>query len=113
MILNRNFVVREAISYLNSVAGTNYSDTNKNTQNAIFILLDSGYTLDDLKSVVDKKWEQWKGTDYQKYVRPSTLFGKKFENYLNEPRTSKTSTIQKLANSVQSAKQHSWRLDKK
>ena len=66
MILNRTYVVREAICYLNSVAGTNYSDTNKNTQNSIFILLDSGYTLDDLKSVVDKKWEQWKGTDYQK-----------------------------------------------
>jgi uncharacterized phage protein (TIGR02220 family) len=111
MIFNRTYFVREAINYLNEVAGSNFSDSNKNTQNAIFILLDSGFTLEDFKSVIDKKWEQWKGTDYQKYVRPSTLFGKKFENYLNEPRTSKASTIQKLANSVQSAKQHRWRLD--
>jgi uncharacterized phage protein (TIGR02220 family) len=111
MIFNRTYIVREAINYLNAVAGTNYSDTNQNTQNAIFILLDSGYNLDDFKFVIDIKWKQWKGTDYQKYVRPSTLFGKKFENYLNEPRTTKASTIQKLDNSVQSAKQHRWRLD--
>jgi uncharacterized phage protein (TIGR02220 family) len=111
MIFNRTYIVREAINHLNAVAGTNYSDTNKNTQNAIFSLMDRGYELDDFKSVIDIKWEQWKGTDYQKYVRPSTLFGKKFENYLHEPRTSKASTIQKLANSVQSVKQHRWRMD--
>ena len=111
MIFNRTYIVREAINHLNAVAGTNYSDTNKNTQNAIFSLMDRGYELDDFKSVIDRKLQQWKGTEYQKFVRPSTLFGKKFENYLNEPRTSKASTIQKLSNSVQSAKQHRWRLD--
>ena len=107
----RSYVIRDTIEYLNSVAGTQYSDTNIDTMNVIFSLMDRGYELDDFKSVIDKKWEQWKGTEYQKFVRPSTLFGKKFENYLNEPRTSKASTIQKLANSVQSAKQHRWRLD--
>ena len=107
----RSYVIRDTIQYLNSVAGTQYSDTNIDTMNIIFSLMDRGYELDDFKSVIDRKWEQWKGTEYQKFVRPSTLFGKKFENYLNEPRITKASTIQKLANSVQSAKQHRWRMD--
>ncbi|NCB45345.1 MAG: hypothetical protein EOM59_22360, partial [Clostridia bacterium] len=36
-------------------------------------------------TVIDKKCAQWKGTDMDKYLRPSTLFNaSKFEGYLNE-----------------------------
>ena len=33
--------------------------------------------------VIDIKTIDWKGTDYEKYLRPETLFGNKFESYLN------------------------------
>ena len=79
----RSFVIRDTIDYLNSIAGTQYSHDNEEAIDLIFILMDRGFTLDDFKLVIDKKWKHWKGTKYQSFVRPSTLFGNKFENYLN------------------------------
>jgi uncharacterized phage protein (TIGR02220 family) len=105
--------IRKTIEYLNSKVATDYTPDFKPTVDSLQSLIKMGYALADFKTVIDKKWEQWKGTKFEMYIRPSTLFGKNFENYLNEPRNPKTSTIQKLVNSVQSAKQHSWRLDTK
>ena len=34
--------------------------------------------------MIDVKCDQWLNTDYQKFLRPETLFGTKFEGYLNE-----------------------------
>ena len=42
------------------------------------------YTLEDFKAVIDYKVSKWKGTDMEQYLRPSTLFGNKFQNYVNE-----------------------------
>jgi hypothetical protein len=70
--------------------------------------LPTGFTISDFKCVIDKKVLDWKGTDWEKYLRPITLFSKsKFENYLNsinEPNR-KTSNFDQFANSVQKAKQ--------
>ena len=33
---------------------------------------------------IDKKCVEWMNTDMQKYLRPETLFGTKFESYLNQ-----------------------------
>ena len=107
----RSFVIRDTIDYLNSIAGTQYSHDNEEAIDLIFILMDRGFTLDDFKLVIDKKWKHWKGTKYQSFVRPSTLFGNKFENYLNEQ--SAPNPIQKLADSVRKAKQTTWKLDKR
>lgn len=46
--------------------------------------LSEGYTLDDFKKVVDLKFDEWKATDMSKYIRPETLFGNKFDGYLNQ-----------------------------
>ena len=46
--------------------------------------LNEGYSLDDFKQVIEKKVNEWKGTEMEKYLRPETLFGTKFENYLNQ-----------------------------
>lgn len=108
----RIYIIQETIDYLNSVTGRSYSHEDVNTIDAIFNLMKMGYTIDDLKAVIDKKWAQWKGTKYEIYVRPSTLFGKNFENYLNEPAITKKSTIGKLLDAVGKAKQHSWRMGK-
>jgi uncharacterized phage protein (TIGR02220 family) len=105
-----NSMIFKTIEYLNSIANTDYSPNYPETLKSLTQLIESGYGLQDFKNVIDKKWEQWKGTKYQMYVRPSTLFGKNFENYLNEPRTTKTNQFTKLINSVQRAKSSNWRL---
>lgn len=39
--------------------------------------------MEDFKRVIDWKSSEWAGTEMEKYLRPETLFGTKFEGYLN------------------------------
>lgn len=81
---NNNYIV-EIINYLNQVCGTNYKPTTKKTKQLIEARLQEGFTVDDFKKVINNKYSAWKGTEWQQYLRPSTLFnGDKFEGYLNE-----------------------------
>lgn len=73
------------LSRLNEKAGTNYRASSKATQGHINARLAEGYTVEDFYKVIDKKCAEWRGTDMEKYLRPETLFGSKFENYLNAP----------------------------
>lgn len=77
------------ISYLNEKAGTSYRASSKATQSHINARLAEGYTLEDFFSVIDKKCAEWRGGEMEKYLRPETLFGSKFENYLNAPASRK------------------------
>ena len=81
------------VDYLNSKAGTRYKHSSEDTRKHIRARVNDGYTLDDFKAVIDRKVEEWKGTEWEKFLRPSTLFGSKFESYLNqkeEPKGKKT-----------------------
>lgn len=83
----------EIIDYLNQKAGTRYKHSSEDTRKHIRARVNDGYTLDDFKAVIDRKAEEWKGTEWEKFLRPSTLFGSKFESYLNqreEPKGKKT-----------------------
>jgi predicted phage replisome organizer/uncharacterized phage protein (TIGR02220 family) len=80
----------EIVSHLNEKAGTAYRAASKATQSHINARLSEGYSLEDFFAVIDKKCEEWKGTDMEKYLRPETLFGSKFENYLNAPTSKRT-----------------------
>lgn len=72
------------VSYLNEKAGTKYKATTAKTKSAIKARLAEGFTVDDFKTVIDKKCAEWIGDDkMEKYLRPETLFGTKFEGYLN------------------------------
>lgn len=71
------------VGYLNQRAGTNYRASSKKTKTCIHARLEEGFTLDDFKTVIDKKAGEWIGTEYEQYLRPETLFGTKFESYLN------------------------------
>lgn len=76
---------REIIEYLNSKAGTNYRYNSKDTRKHIKARFDEGFTLDDFKRVIDIKVADWlNDPKMAKYLQPSTLFGVKFENYLNQ-----------------------------
>ena len=75
---------QEIIAYLNAKAGTNYKATAKLTQEHINARLNDGFTVADFKKVIENKCSEWKGTEWEKYLRPQTLFGTKFESYLNQ-----------------------------
>lgn len=81
--LNNN-IYKEAVDYLNEKAGTKYKYNSKNTTKHIKARLNDGYTLEDFKSVIDKKCSEWLNTDMEKYLCPDTLFCSKFEKYLNQ-----------------------------
>ena len=81
---NNNNIYSLVIDYLNKKASTNYRATTKNTQSFINARVKEGYAVEDFKKVIDSKSREWLGTDFEKYLRPATLFGTKFENYLNE-----------------------------
>jgi uncharacterized phage protein (TIGR02220 family) len=81
----RIYVVREIIECLNIAAGTSYRPSTKATQRHIGARLNEGFTLENFKTVIAKKAAEWKGTDMAQYLRPETLFGTKFESYLNQP----------------------------
>ena len=74
------------IAYLNEKAGTAYKPTTKKTQALIRARETEGFTLEDFKAVIDQKCAEWMGSDMEKYLRPETLFGTKFEGYLNSRR---------------------------
>ena len=81
---DNNNIYSLVIDYLNRKASTNYRSTTKNTQSFINARLIEGYVIEDFKKVIDSKSKEWLNTDFEKYLRPATLFGTKFENYLNE-----------------------------
>ena len=75
---------REIVDYLNEKAGTSYRPTTKKTQTCIRARLKEGFTVDDFKRVIDLKCAEWIGDDrFERFLRPETLFGTKFEDYLN------------------------------
>ena len=97
----------QILDYLNSKAETSFSTKQGANLDLIISRIQEGYTISDFKYVIDYKVKDWKGSDFQKYLRPMTLFNKvKFENYLNstindnKPTTNK---FTKLAESVAKA----------
>ena len=79
------------IVYLNQVANKRYKFVDK-TKKFLLARFNEGYTLEDFKQVIDVKTEEWKDNpEFFKYLRPETLFGSKFDSYLNQkPKISKS-----------------------
>lgn len=76
---------KDIVDYLNAKAGKNYKHTTKATQEKIRARMAEGFGLDDFKTVIDNKVRHWKGDpSNDRYLRPETLFGPKFESYLQE-----------------------------
>lgn len=80
----KNYEQRIPIAYLNQKLGKSYKYVEKNTK-LVNARLKEGYTIDDFKTVIDKKVSEWQNGDMAKYLRPETLFGTKFDGYLNQP----------------------------
>lgn len=71
------------VDFLNEKAGTKYKHTTRKTKECIRARMKEGFTLDDFFRVIEVKCAEWLGTEWEKYLRPETLFGTKFESYLN------------------------------
>ncbi|MCK5016248.1 MAG: conserved phage C-terminal domain-containing protein [Candidatus Peribacteraceae bacterium] len=73
------------INDLNKRAGTKYRATTPKTKELIRLRWNEGFRLNDFEIVHRKKVEQWLDKpDYVQYLRPETLYGTKFESYLNQ-----------------------------
>nr|DAR87885.1 MAG TPA: replisome organizer [Caudoviricetes sp.] len=79
-----NIPYKEIIDYLNSKTGKKYRDNVQKNKSLIKARWSEGYRLDDFKQVIDNMVKDWSGTKYAKYLRPETLFGTKFDGYLNQ-----------------------------
>lgn len=78
------YLVRTPLAYLNHTVGKNYKYLDKNLK-PIIARLKEGYTLEEFKHVIDVKTADWKNNpEFSKYLRPETLFGSKFDSYLNQ-----------------------------
>lgn len=74
----------DIIDYLNQTCGTGFKHTAESNKRHIRARWNEGYRLDDFHAVIDKKAREWQHSDMAKYLRPSTLFGAKFDEYLNQ-----------------------------
>lgn len=81
------------ITYLNEKTGKQYKVDTPATVQLIKARMKSGFTIEQFKYVVDVKSAHWMNTDMEKYLRPETLFGNKFEGYLNETFTNNRQSI--------------------
>ena len=77
--------VNQIIEYLNQKLNTRYRSNGEFIIKLIVAKLKAGYTVEDFKTVIDNKTADWlNNPDMCQYLRPATLFGNKFESYLNQ-----------------------------
>lgn len=73
----------QVVIYLNKKTFKNFKPESKKTVDLIKLRLSEGYTLDDFYTVIDKMTQCWLSNGrLEEYLRPITLFGDKFEEYL-------------------------------
>lgn len=83
----------DIIKYLNEATNKSFKVTQK-WKDLIKARWNEGQRLDDFKKVIDVKTNQWlNNQEMNKYLRPATLFGNKFDDYLNEYRPQVNSSI--------------------
>lgn len=87
--INNINIYSRVIEKLNDSCATSYKPSTKKTQSLIKARLAEGFTESDFYKVIENKVLDWKDTEFEKYLRPETLFGPKFENYLNEKQIKK------------------------
>lgn len=75
----------EIVSYLNSESSSKYKASSSKTRDLIKARWNEGFRINDFTQVIDKKCASWSNdSNMVKFLRPETLFGTKFESYLNE-----------------------------
>ena len=74
----------EIVQHLNDTIGANYKASSAKTRSLIHARWQEGFRLEDFKQVIDTMFTVWENDSKMcAYLRPETLFGTKFESYLN------------------------------
>ena len=82
---NKDIPMRGIVDFLNETTGAKYKHSTAKTRALISARFKEGFSVDDFKTVIKGKFEQWADDDKMaKFLRPETLFSNKFESYLNE-----------------------------
>jgi len=80
----------QIVSFLNEKAGTDYKPTTKATRGHIKARWSEGHRELDFYAVIESKCEEWAAdAKMSEYLRPQTLFGTKFESYLQKAKNEK------------------------
>lgn len=88
---NIKYVIENVIEYLNNKTGKNFKSNSKPTIKHINARIAENFTLEQFKKVIDIKVSKWlNNPEMVDYLRPETLFGTKFESYLNEKQNNGT-----------------------
>jgi uncharacterized phage protein (TIGR02220 family) len=82
--ISNDDMIIEIIEFLNKSTGKSYKPTSKVAITNINARIKEGYTKDDFIKVISVKATKWIGTKFEDFLTPNTLFGNKFESYLNE-----------------------------
>lgn len=83
----------EVLAFLNAHCNRSFQITSENLKFPR-ARLKAGASVDDLKLIVEHKYEQWRGTDRVQYLRPSTLFqAEKFDAYLMAAKEWRTKSV--------------------
>ena len=96
-----NDAITEIISHLNLRTNRNYNPKAKEAIRLINARFNEGYKIEDFFKVIDMKSEKWMKTNMEDYLRPITLFGTKFNSYLNErPQHEQTTQQSSIARNI-------------
>lgn len=90
-----NNIYSRVVGKLNCLTGKDYKSTTNKTKSLIQARINEGFKEENFYKVIEIKVNQWKGTEYEKYLRPDTLFSNKFEGYLNEVSTKIKDSVKK------------------
>ena len=102
--INQDFIIEKVIQKLKEVKGQVSEPDCRIARILILQLVAQGFGVDDFILVIEKKAAQWRGTKYEQFIRPQTLFGAKFQIYLHERAVERISTIEKLSRAVEQSK---------
>lgn len=84
----------DVCDHLNKVCGTRYKADSVTLRKLITQKIKAGYTVEQIKKVIDVKAKDWLGNDRMAmYLRPKTLFGNNFDSYVNDPRVLKAEKV--------------------
>ena len=76
---------REIVDYLNQKTGKSFKHSAAGNKKVIKARWNEGYKLDHFRRVIDQKCQDWLNDEkMSQYLRPETLFGNKFDQYLNQ-----------------------------
>ena len=104
---------KEIIEYLNLKANTKFRFTSEKTKKLIKARINENFTIEDFKRVIDNKCEEWLNNDKMEvYLRPETLFGSKFESYLNQKSKQPTEWFDKNNKNQEPTEEEQQEIDK-